>query len=76
MKTVALEGLMLDVIVSFCENAAELGCPKNQEVDMWIREMEIKKALKVMEKLLDIMERNDSLSKDLEKVKQNKRKKS
>jgi len=58
MKTVALEGLMLDVIVSFCENAAELGCPLKKEVDMWIREMDIKKAHKVMEKLLDIMERD------------------
>ena len=63
VKTVALEGLMLDVIVSFCENAAELGCPQEKSVDMWIREMEIKKAHKVMEKLLDIMERGDSFSK-------------
>ena len=63
VKTVALEGLMLDVIISFCENCAELGCPREKSVDMWIREMEIKKAHKVMEKLLDIMERGDSFSK-------------
>ena len=55
MKTVTLEVLMLDVIVSFCENAAELGCPREKEVDMWIRELEDKNAIKVMEKLFDIM---------------------
>ena len=59
MKKVALEDLMLYVIISFCENCAELGCPKNKEVDMWIREMDSKKAKKVMEKLLDIMERDN-----------------
>lgn len=55
--SIALEDLMLDVIVSFCENAAELGCPRNKEVDMWIREMDAKKAFKVMGKLLDIMDK-------------------
>jgi hypothetical protein len=58
MKTVALEELMLDTIIYFCENAAELGCPKNKEVDMWIRELPHKKAIKVINKLLDIIERN------------------
>ena len=59
MKTVAVEDLMLDVIISFCENAAELGCPQKKEVDMWIREMPPKNAQKVMEKLLEIMERDN-----------------
>jgi hypothetical protein len=35
---------------------------------MWIREMDTKQAQKVMEKLLDIMERGDSLSKDSKNV--------
>lgn len=61
MKKVAIEDLMLDVIVSFCENAAELGCPKTSEVDMWIRNLPYKKSYKVMEKLLDIMGRNSLL---------------
>ena len=63
MKKIALEDLMLNCIISFCENAAELGCPKEKEVDMWIREMDYKKAYKVMEKLLTIMERNYKSSK-------------
>jgi hypothetical protein len=32
MKTVAIEDLMLDVIISFCENAAELGCPQKKKL--------------------------------------------
>ena len=56
MKTVAIEDLMLECIISFCENVAELGCPKEKAVDMWIRELPRKKALKVMDKLLTIME--------------------
>ena len=64
MKSVALEDLMLDIIVSFCENAAELGAPKTSEVDMWIRNLPYKKSRKVMEKLLNIMERKDKQNKD------------
>ena len=59
-NTVALEDLTLWAIVSFCENAAELGCPRDKEVDMWIRELaeeNPKETRKVMEKLLDIMDR-------------------
>lgn len=58
MKTVALEGLMADVIVMWCENLAELGCPRNAEPDMWFREMTDEQRVKVAEKLLDIIERN------------------
>ena len=25
------------IILAFCENAAELGCPRDKEVDMWFR---------------------------------------
>jgi len=54
-----LEAAMLWTIVSFCENAAELGCPRDKEVDMWIREMaedDPKVALKNMGKLRKIMD--------------------
>jgi len=44
------------------------GLSTKKEVDMWIREMDTKQAQKVMEKLLDIMERGDSLSKDSKNV--------
>jgi hypothetical protein len=62
IKKIALEDIMLVNILSFCENAAELGCPKDEEVDMWIRNLadkDLKKARKVMSKLLDIMERDN-----------------
>ena len=58
MKTIDIESLMLECILIFCENAAELGCPKEKSVDIWIRELPRKKALKVIEKLLDITERD------------------
>ena len=54
MKTVALEAIMADTILSFCENAAELGCPRNKEVDMWFRYLSPKKQLEVASKLMDI----------------------
>lgn len=57
MKEIVLEGLVADVILQFCENAAELGCPRDKEVDMWFRELEPNDQLKVCDKLLYIMER-------------------
>jgi hypothetical protein len=70
MKTVALEDLVTDTILSFCENAAELGCGKNEkEVDMWFRYLSPEQQRKVSEKLLDIMERNVKVAKkESEKV--------
>lgn len=61
MESVSVEDIMLANILYFCENAAELGCPKNEEVDMWIRNLadqDLKAARKVMRKLLDIMDRD------------------
>ncbi len=58
MKTIAVEDLMLEVIIAFCENAAELGCPKDKEVDMWIRELPYKKARKVMDKLVNLLDKD------------------
>lgn len=57
-NNIELTELMLFCVVSFCENAAELGCPRDKEVDMWIRELPVKKALKVMDKLLTIIEKD------------------
>ena len=55
MKTVALEAIMADTILSFCENLAELGCPKNEKnPDMWFRYLSPKKQLEVASKLMDI----------------------
>jgi hypothetical protein len=58
MKEIAIEDLMADTILQFCENAAELGCPRDKEVDVWFREIEHPEQHKVCGKLLDIMERN------------------
>jgi len=58
MKTVAIEDLMSDVILDFCENLAELGCPENQSPDMWFRYLSDNARRKVMDKLLDIIERD------------------
>lgn len=49
---------MADTIVSFCENAAELGCPRDQDVDMWFRYLSEEQRRTVMSKLLDIEERD------------------
>ena len=59
MKTVALEDLITETILTFCENIAELGCPKNEEVDMWFRYLPEDKQRNVSEKLIDIIERRD-----------------
>ena len=58
MKQIAIEDLIADTILWFCENAAELGCPRDKEVDMWFRELDKTDQFKVGEKLLDIMERD------------------
>ena len=58
MKTVALESLVVGTVLTFCENAAELGCPKDQEVDMWFRHLSEEEQFKVAEKMMDIEERD------------------
>jgi hypothetical protein len=57
MLTVAIEDLMCDAILSFCENAAELGCPREKDVDMWFRELSDEEQFNVASKLLSIQER-------------------
>lgn len=55
---VKIEDLVVETILTFCENAAELGCPREQEVGMWFRYLSYKEQFKVAEKMIKIMERN------------------
>lgn len=57
MKTVALEDICIDTILTFCENAAELGCPKDKEVDMWFRELPYGEQYKVVQNMFEIQEK-------------------
>ena len=62
MKTVSVEDLIISTILTFCENAAELGCPREKDVDMWFRELSYDEAFKVSEKIMDIQERDVKMS--------------
>ena len=64
MKTVAVEDLVASTILTFCENAAELGCPRNRDVDMWFRELSDEDMFKVGDKLLRIQERDMLMEED------------
>lgn len=66
MKTVAVESLVVDSILTFCENAAELGCPRDKDVDMWFRELSYEEQLKVADKMLEIEERNARMQSETE----------
>jgi len=60
MKTVAIEELMVSCVLTFCENLAELGCPKDKDPCIWFRELcydNMDEALKVCDKILEIQER-------------------
>jgi hypothetical protein len=54
---VSLEALVSTTILTFCENLAELGCPKSAEPDMWFRGLSEKEMDAVGGKILDIQER-------------------
>ena len=69
IKTIALEDIYIGTILTFCENAAELGCPKDKDVDMWFRELSYEEQVKVTEKMFDIEERNAIMYKDEQDVK-------
>jgi len=64
MKTVELENIYIGTILTFCENAAELGCPKDKEVDMWFRELPYEEQYKVAQKMFDIEERVEKMLKE------------
>jgi len=54
---VSIESLVATTILTFCENLAELGCPRSAEPDMWFRELSEKEQDAVGGKLLEIQER-------------------
>jgi hypothetical protein len=62
MKTVAIEDLYIGTVLTFCENLAELGCPKEAEPDMWFRELSYEEQCKVADKMLEIEERYNAIS--------------
>ena len=64
MKTVAIEDLMIGCILTFVENAAELGCPRDKEVDMWFRYLSNEEQYNVVEKMMKIEERNVEMNKE------------
>jgi hypothetical protein len=66
MKSIAIEELVVSTILNFCENAAELGCPKDKGVDMWFRELEPEDMLKAADHLLEIIERDGKRLKEKE----------
>jgi hypothetical protein len=57
MKTVAIEDIYIGTILTFCENLAELGCPREAEPDMWFRELSYEEQTKVVNKMFEITER-------------------
>jgi hypothetical protein len=59
METVALEDIYINTILTFCENLAELGCPKDAEPDLWFRYLPHVEKVKVAQKMFEIEERNE-----------------
>ena len=62
MKTVAIEDLYIGTILTLCENAAELGCPRDKDVDMWFRELPYEEQVEIAEKMIKIEERYHNVS--------------
>ena len=59
MKKVELSELVASTILDFCENLAELGCPRSEKnPDMWYRYLSPKEQVEVGQKLIDIVERD------------------
>ena len=58
MKTIELEEIVASTILDFCENLAELGCPRKSEPDMWYRNLSWDEQKKVADKLMTIVERD------------------
>jgi len=72
MKIVAIEDLIVKTILTFCENAAELGCPRDREVDMWFRELSSEDQYKVASKMMEIEERYAKLEAKEDKMNKDK----
>ena len=50
------------ILLTFFENAAELGCPINQEVDMWFRNLSREDSLNVTQKVIKKIEKESKSS--------------
>lgn len=46
------------LILTFCENLAELGCPLNTEPDMWFRNMDNGQQLKIIKKIKKLVKKD------------------
>ena len=51
--------IIADVVLTFCENLAELGCPQYEEPDMWFRELDKSEMESVARKMIEISRRNN-----------------
>jgi hypothetical protein len=60
-KRTTVESHVADMVLTFCENAAELGCPRDKDVDMWFRELPKGKMKEVAKKIIAIQKRNKGL---------------
>ena len=64
MKKKMIKKIVNEVVLTFCENLAELGCPKDEpDADMLFRYLSIKGQLRVSKKIMKIMKRNNYDSK-------------
>jgi len=73
MITVALEDIYASIILHFCENLAELGCPRSEKnPDMWFRYLTPKKQRSVASKLIDIEEKHYCKSSKISKKRKSK----
>jgi hypothetical protein len=45
-----------DIIEAVCENAAELGCPVSEDVDMWFRKLSKKQQMRIVASARKIIE--------------------
>lgn len=75
MKTIALESLIAEAILMFCENLAELGCPMKEQPDMWFRNLSEQEQFEVGSKILDIGDRNAKHDEEFYKMHQEAKKK-
>jgi len=58
MSESIIEDICMGTIMTFCENLAELGCPREAEPDMWFRTMSYEDQIKVVNKMFEINDRN------------------
>lgn len=64
MKTVAMEDLYIGTILTFCENAVKLGCPKDVPADVWFRNLPYEEQFKLADKMMDIEAGEESEAKE------------